>query len=79
MDNQKETPITTAMQGQQPTVLPQPTGQARQAPLLEGTSASDEAFDPGLTNSSSEDGDSELYSQPTILCKAAEEGAIALS
>ena len=56
LDGQGETLLATAIQGQQPTVPPQPTGQAGQAPLLEGDS--DRASDPGLTDSSSNDDDS---------------------
>ena len=40
----------------------QPTGQAGQAPLLEGDSGSDKASDFGLTDSSTEDDDNEMKS-----------------
>lgn len=58
LGGQGETPLETVMQGQQPTVPSQPTGQAGKAPLVEGDSDNEEASDPGLMDSSSEDDDS---------------------
>ena len=50
-----------AKEGHEWTQPSQPTGQAGHAPLLEGDSDSDKAFDFGLTDRSTEDDDSGMY------------------